>query len=118
MMTDFKQIFIVRTDLKMGKGKIAAQCSHAAVDAYEKALRENPKWVEEWKLQCVAKVVLKVSSEKALLEYYTALKLKFPTALIRDAGRTQIKANTATCLACGPAPAKELDYVTGELKLL
>ena len=48
-MTNFKQIFIVRTDLKMGKGKIAAQCSHAAVDAYEKALRENPKWVEEWK---------------------------------------------------------------------
>lgn len=26
-----KMVLIVRTDLKMGKGKIASQCSHAAI---------------------------------------------------------------------------------------
>jgi hypothetical protein len=31
-----KLVMIVRTDLKMGKGKIAAQCCHAAVGAYRR----------------------------------------------------------------------------------
>ena len=34
-------VIVVRTDLKMGKGKIAAQCSHAAVAAYKSLLRYN-----------------------------------------------------------------------------
>ena len=28
---------VVRTDIKMGKGKIAAQCCHAAIGAYKQA---------------------------------------------------------------------------------
>ena len=28
-----KQVMVVRTDIKMGKGKIAAQCCHAAIGA-------------------------------------------------------------------------------------
>jgi len=35
-----------------------------------------------------------------------------------DAGRTQIAAGSRTVLAIGPAPVKEIDAVTGELKLL
>ena len=31
-----KQVMIVRTDLKMGKGKIAAQCCHGSIGAYKK----------------------------------------------------------------------------------
>lgn len=38
----------VRNDLKMQKGKVAAQCGHAAVAAYAKALREKPKTLKNW----------------------------------------------------------------------
>ena len=34
---DVKMVLVVRQDLKMGKGKAAAQCAHAAVGAYKKA---------------------------------------------------------------------------------
>ena len=34
---------IVRTDIKMGKGKIAAQCCHAAIGAYKQADKEKNK---------------------------------------------------------------------------
>ena len=40
-----KQVMIVRTDLKMGKGKIAAQCCHAAIGAYKNADKEK---VRKW----------------------------------------------------------------------
>ena len=40
----FKQAIIFRSDLKIGKGKIAAQAGHAAVLAAEKARIHNKKW--------------------------------------------------------------------------
>jgi PTH2 family peptidyl-tRNA hydrolase len=117
-MSELKQVFLVRSDLRMGKGKAAAQCCHAAIEAYERAKEEWPEWVKAWKMQNQAKVVLRVSSEKELISFYNMLKGKFPSALVRDAGRTQLEPNTATCLAAGPAPADKLDNITGKLKLL
>lgn len=38
----------VRNDLKMQKGKVAAQCGHAAVAAYAKALSNKPKTLKNW----------------------------------------------------------------------
>ena len=32
---DNKMVFVIRTDLNMGKGKVAAQCAHAAVMCYK-----------------------------------------------------------------------------------
>ena len=62
---DFKMVLIVRNDLKMGKGKVAAQCSHATLGCYEEALK-NPKVLSYW-LDCgQAKVVLKCEEEKEL----------------------------------------------------
>ena len=115
---DFKQAIIVRHDLGMGKGKIAAQASHASLDAYEKAKRENPQWVEEWKNCGQAKVVLKVKDKKELLELFMKAKRTLPAALIKDAGRTQIEAGEETCVAIGPAPVPEIDKITKDLKLL
>ncbi|MBI4210470.1 MAG: peptidyl-tRNA hydrolase [Candidatus Diapherotrites archaeon] len=114
----FKQAIVVRSDLKMGKGKIAAQCSHASLDAYEKSLRVNPRWVEEWKATGTAKVVLKAGSEKELLEIFEKAKKALPTALVKDAGRTQLESGTITCIAIGPAPESEIDGFTKHLKLL
>jgi PTH2 family peptidyl-tRNA hydrolase len=32
---DVKMVLVVREDLKMGKGKIGAQCGHATLGAYK-----------------------------------------------------------------------------------
>ena len=114
----FKQVIVVRTDLKMGKGKIASQSAHASIGAFLKAEEKHFKWVDEWINEGQAKVVLKVNSLKELMEVYKQVKDKFPTVLICDAGRTQIESGTPTAIGIGPAKENELDKFTGKLKLL
>lgn len=110
-----KQVIVMRTDLNMGKGKIAAQSAHASVAAIEKA---TPSVFNKWISSGMKKVVLKVGSEKELLELFMRAKKKFPTALVKDAGLTQVESGTATCISIGPAEEGDLDLLTGHLKLL
>jgi len=111
-----KQVIIIRTDLKMGKGKIAAQSSHASVASMLKARKED---MEEWMEGGMKKVVLKVASEKELLEISKkARKEKLPHELIIDAGLTQIEPGSATALGIGPAEDAKINKLTGKLKLL
>ncbi|HDI10570.1 aminoacyl-tRNA hydrolase [Candidatus Bathyarchaeota archaeon ex4484_205] len=115
-----KQVIVVRTDLGMGKGKIAAQVAHGSISSFLKA-REMGKedWINKWIREGQKKIVLKVSGEKELLKLYEkANRRKLPAVLIRDAGLTQIEEGTLTVLAIGPAPCREIDEITGELKLL
>jgi PTH2 family peptidyl-tRNA hydrolase len=115
----YKQTIVVRTDLKMGKGKSAAQCSHASLSAYKKTLKSNPEIVRAWESEGQMKVVLKVGSEEELLEFYNKGKAAgIPCELIRDAGHTQVEPGTITCFAAGPWKESELDAVFGKLKLL
>ncbi len=116
---ELKQVIVVRTDIKMSKGKIAAQVAHAAVMASENARRGYPQWWEKWFNGFQKKVVLQVPGEKELLEIYEkARKMNLPTAIVRDKGLTEIPPNTLTAVAIGPAPSKEIDKITGSLKLL
>ncbi|XP_053696591.1 probable peptidyl-tRNA hydrolase 2 [Sabethes cyaneus] len=116
---EFKMILIVRNDLKMGKGKIAAQCGHAAVGAYEGALKKTPSILRKWQNGGQAKIAVKVETEQQLMEVYrTAKANNLNCCMIRDAGRTQIEPNTKTVLAIGPAPKEVIDMITGHLKLL
>ncbi|XP_006818139.2 peptidyl-tRNA hydrolase 2, mitochondrial-like [Saccoglossus kowalevskii] len=63
---DCKLIIVVRNDLKMGKGKVAAQCSHAAVSAYKKLGRTNPEMLKNWEYSGQPKVVVKAPDEETL----------------------------------------------------
>ncbi|XP_005102446.1 peptidyl-tRNA hydrolase 2, mitochondrial [Aplysia californica] len=116
---DYKMILVVRNDLKMGKGKIAAQCSHAAVGAVEKLAYSNMAALRHWQKQGQPKVVVKVEDEAAFFDIVrTAQKEDVNTCLISDAGRTQIAPGSKTVLAVGPGPIPKLDKLTGHLKLL
>ena len=114
-----KMILVVRTDLKMGKGKIAAQCSHAAVAAFKSARSKAPAHLKAWTRSGQAKVAVKVDSEEELVRIHNLARAQGLVAqLIQDAGRTQIAAGSKTVVAIGPAEEHRIDKVTGTLKLL
>ena len=111
----YKQVIVLRKDLDWTKGKIAAHAAHAAVDALQHA---DAEIVKKWNAAGAKKIVLRVSSLKELQEIYKKSKQgKFPSVLIRDAGKTQLKEGTITALGIGPADEKKLNRITGKLKL-
>ena len=117
-MAGIKQVIVVRTDLDMGKGKIAAKVGHACVLGAEHVRKSNPEWFSQW-WEGQEKVVLKVSSLKELEQIkQDAIELDLPWSEVTDAGHTQISPGTTTCISLGPAPEEKIDKITGDLKLL
>lgn len=135
-----KMMIAVRRDLKMRKGKIAAQASHGAVDVALRALKkENRLGTLEitdegifcplngeaetpltwWFNHGTAKICVYVDSEEELLALNErARSAGLLTALIRDAGMTEFHGNpTYTCLAIEPALPETVDPITGDLPL-
>ncbi|XP_021283387.1 peptidyl-tRNA hydrolase 2, mitochondrial isoform X1 [Herrania umbratica] len=118
ILEDFKMVLVVRNDLKMGKGKIAAQCSHATLGLYKKLLHRAPKALDRWEMCAQPKVVVKIESEEDMLVLQERAKsLSLPTHITIDAGRTQIAPNSRTVMAI-LGPIEMVDDVTGGLKLL
>ncbi|OQR85960.1 peptidyl-tRNA hydrolase [Achlya hypogyna] len=114
-----KMVLVVRNDLKMGKGKIAAQCGHATLGAYKRAVKRTPQALECWEALGQAKVALKVETEEEMLELAAKAKeIGLVHYVVVDAGRTQIAPDTKTVLAVGPAPNGDVDKLTGHLKLM
>ena len=115
---NIKQVIAVRTDLGMGKGKIAAQVGHACVLGAENVRKSHPDWFGQW-WTGQEKVVLKVGGLKDLEEIKRgAIDLNLPWSQVTDAGHTQIAPGTITCISLGPAPEDSIDRITGDLKLL
>ena len=111
-----KQAIVVRTDLDMGKGKIATQVAHASIGAFVKSKGKDK---EAWLRDGMKKIVLKVSSEKELASVHRkARSLKLPSDLVSDAGRTQLAPGTKTAVGIGPASEEKIDKITGKMKLL
>ena len=116
---DYKMVIVVRTDIKMSKGKVAAQAGHAAVSAAEYARRNRPEWWSPWITEGQCKIAVKAKSETEINELERrARNAGLPVALIVDRGLTEIPPNTTTCLGIGPAPAGKVDAITGNLSLL
>lgn len=112
----YKQAIIIRQDLNMPKGKLAAQAAHASVAA---VLKSSKEIVKKWESEGMKKVVLKANSLDELKKLQSeAKKNKLIGTIITDAGKTFFKEGTITCLAIGPDKEKEVDKVSGKLKLL
>lgn len=115
-MTELKQVILVRQDLKLTKGKMSAQVSHASVEALLKSHKDD---VTAWRSQGMKKVVLKVKDEKELIECKRkAEDAGLVVALITDAGHTHLIPGTITCLGIGPDKAEQIDKITGHLQLI
>ena len=115
-MSEYKQVIVVRSDLKLSKGKLAAQASHASVEAM---LRSGKDAITTWRGQGMKKVVLKVKTEKELLNVkQDAEDHDLVCALITDAGHTEVEPGTITCLGIGPDKEEKVDRVTGKLPML
>jgi PTH2 family peptidyl-tRNA hydrolase len=129
-MSDVKQVIVVRKDLNMRKGKIAAQVAHAAmkflVDNNEaqrgdeitvKLTPEEASWLLSGSF---TKIVVGIDSEEALRDLVFQAELAdIEVHPIIDAGRTEFDGvPTLTCAAFGPCKAEELDRLTGNLKLI
>ncbi len=116
VMKEYKQVIVVRDDLKLSRGKLAVQVAHASIIGYE---RSDKKIVEAWKMGGQKKIVLKVKDLKEMM----ALKDKadregLVTGIVRDAGLTEIPPGTITALVIGPDEERKIDRITGEFPLL
>ena len=112
----YKQVIAVRKDLKLSRGKLAVQVAHASLDAYKRSDRKSR---ESWENDGSKKVVVGVAGLKDMEGLHRkACSLRFPCALIRDAGRTELAPGTVTALGIGPVKESDADRLTGNLKML
>ncbi|MFX0056973.1 MAG: peptidyl-tRNA hydrolase Pth2 [Candidatus Hodarchaeota archaeon] len=118
-MEEYKQVILLRTDLKMGTGKKCVQSCHASLSVSDIVRVKDKSLWKKWKDSGQKKVVLKVSSMEELFEVIKKLdKNQIPFFLVKDAGLTQLPPGTTTALGIGPAKSEDLDKITGALKLL
>src|SRR3989338_1376167 len=107
----YKQVILLRQDLKLSLGKAGSQIAHASVDT---VLKSDKKIVDLWKKEGGKKIVLKVKDEKELFRYKEmAESAGLKTALIKDAGHTVLEPGTITCLGIGPDLEDKIDKVSG-----
>ena len=117
-MEEVKQVIIVRKDLKMGTGKLAAQVAHASMLSYTESLKKDKEITKVWFESGQKKIVLEGDDEKMLERLYKAFQYeKVPCALVNDAGLTQLPPGTTTALGIGPDFAQKIDKFTKALKL-
>ncbi len=59
---------VVNMELKMGKGKLAAQCCHGAVGCYKSSSKYSEMALHQWEWLGQAKICLKCPTESEMLE--------------------------------------------------
>lgn len=139
-MSEVKQVIVIRRDLNMRTGKLAAQVAHASMAVlldkmdsrpvvhpvhgpthveYTLKLRDGSP-IYRWLNDSFVKIVVYVNSKEELFVLRdNAESINIPTALITDAGRTEFHGKpTVTALAIGPDISEKIDKVTGDLPLL
>lgn len=134
MSTSPKQVIVMRKDLNMRKGKIAAQAAHASSkvildmmpvtidgDSISRTISMTAgSPLDLWLNGNFKKICLGIESEEELLSIVTQAKnAGLPVALILDSGLTEFGGvPTYTCCAIGPELPEKIDQITGQLKPL
>ena len=113
-----KMVLVVNSELKMGKGKTAAQVGHAAVSATLKAGQNNPLELDSWLKSGQKKICVKANYDEIKQLVSKANLDGIQTVEITDAGKTQIPSGSLTVVAFGPCEDEKLESLTGHLKLL
>jgi PTH2 family peptidyl-tRNA hydrolase len=121
-----KQVILVRQDLNMGVGKIAAQVAHASTVVMLNQMqdREGGKFLpltaveRQWYDGSITKIVKWVKNESQLLSaYQMARQMQLPCSLIRDAAYTELQEPAYTTVAIGPADFEEIQKITKRFRL-
>ena len=116
---EYKLVIIVRTDLGISKGKMAAQVAHAAVNCSLKSKKSDLPNFKRWHSEGQKKVVVKGTNESLLRKLQQhARDIGLTSSLVSDAGLTEVPPGTVTCLGIGPASESNIDQITGNLALL
>ena len=110
---------ITRRDLRLSRGKLVAQCAHAAVKCALRARSKKTRLEERWSKSGARKIVLEVEDEAALWRLKDCAKeFGVIAMIIQDAGHTEIPAGTVTVLGLGPAPRNVIDELVRDLRLV
>ncbi|RWR82694.1 peptidyl-tRNA hydrolase 2, mitochondrial isoform X1 [Cinnamomum micranthum f. kanehirae] len=116
---ELKMVLVVRQDLKMGAGKIASQCAHAATGMYAEFMQSHRSLLRQWEQYGQPKIVVTCKNQQEMNKLkQVADSIGLPTFVVADAGRTQVMAGSKTVLAIGPGRKSSVDSVTGKLRLL
>ena len=116
---ELTMVLVTRQDLQLSKGKLAAQCAHAAADCVLSAKRSNPRTLDQYLRSGARKIVCKVPDLISLKQVYSrAKKAGLVCQLVTDAGHTEIPPGTETVVGIGPGPRGEIDKITGQLSLV
>jgi len=138
-MKNTKQVIVIRKDLNMRKGKIAAQASHASMSFLTKDMnflsdcdytenimygditfgRHSPEIVH-WLQNSFRKICVYVNSEQELLDIHQkALDKGLISHIVEDNGLTEFNGVlTKTCIAIGPHYDECFKGITDHLPLL
>jgi len=112
-------VLVTRKDLTLSRGKLAAQCGHAAVECALKAKRETPRKLENWRTNGARKVVVEAPSLETLKRLFGAAQAADIVAyMVRDAGHTEIPSGTITVVGLGPDTRDKIDSLTGGYSLV
>ena len=116
---EITMVLVTRSDLKLSKGKLAAQAGHAVMECTLRAKKESPRILDRYRREGARKIVCKVPDEDSLrktLNY--AKKAGLISYLVKDAGYTEIPPGTVTVVGIGPGPRSDIDKITRHLSLV
>ena len=112
-------VLVTRKDLKLSKGKLAAQCSHAAVECALKASRECAKTLQLWRENGARKIVVEAPNLDSLKRLFgEAQAAGIVCYMVRDAGHTEIPSGPGTVVGLGPGSRDSIDSLTGSFGLV
>ncbi len=116
---EYKMVLVVRGEIRLTAGKAAVQVAHAAVLLVEQAIDRGRPELDPWRAQGQKKIALVAPTLADLQQIERhARGVGILTAMVQDAGLTEVAPGTVTCLGLGPALTGELDPLTGTLPLL